>query len=129
VDEDEFRSALLDYADHVVSAEFQPAVSLNINSPGIGSLRAATFVPIFFAALFVLFANGDTAEQPKPSDVTIVNSGELTETDECAARVSEAIRETLRLMGYDQWKAQCLRAKRLRDAAGLSVDSTNRGDR
>jgi hypothetical protein len=125
---EEFHASLVNYADVFVSPEYQPAVSLNINSPGVGSLKAATFVPIFFAALFALLATADAAEQPKPSEIAVINSAEA-DGDPCAAKVSETVRETLKVMGYDQWKLQCERAKRLGSAAQLNVDSQVRKGR
>lgn len=82
--DDEFRSSLRNYAECIVTSDYQPVVSLNINSPGAGSLKAATFVPIFFAAFFALLASADAAEQPKPADVAVVNSAE-DKDDPCAA--------------------------------------------
>lgn len=115
-------AALANYADKITSPEFQPAVSLNINSPGTGSLKAATFVPIFFAAWFALTATADAKSRPAASDVTVINSVE-GEGDPCAAKVSEAVRETLKLIGFDQWESLCLRAERLRKSAQTNVDS------
>lgn len=120
-DDAEFRAAIQNYADRLVNSEFQPTVTLNINSPGIGGLRAATFVPMFFAAFFGLLATANAGELPKPSDIKVVNSAG-DEEDVCSAQVSEKVRDTLKIMGYDQWKAQCERAKRLRDDAKLRVD-------
>lgn len=120
-DDDEFRAAIQNYADRLVNSEYQPTVTLNINSPGIGGLRAATFVPMFFVAFFGLLATANAGELPKPSDVKVVNSAG-DEGDVCSAQVSEKVRDTLKIMGYEQWKAQCERAKRLRDDAKLRVD-------
>ncbi len=66
--------SMLAYQDNPVSVEFQPTISLNINSPGFGNLRASTLTPMVFVALFTLFSVASAGDKPEPSDVKIVNS-------------------------------------------------------
>ncbi len=122
LDSDDISEQIKGYVDAFVASEFQPSLSLNINSSGFGFFRAATIVPLAFAAFLALASVVDTGEMPAANDVTVING--LGEKDDvCAAAVDAAVKLSFEMMGYTQWKAMCLRSKRLNATAKLSVDS------
>jgi hypothetical protein len=84
VTDDEVNPSLVDYQDVITANQYQPTISLNINSPGFGNLRASTLTPLVFAAIFALASVANSAEKPGVSDVQIVNSG--GSTDFCVAK-------------------------------------------
>lgn len=112
---------ILSYQDLLVSAEFQPTLSLNINSPGFGNLRASTITPIVFVALFALLSDANANEMPKPGDVTVINSA-TQRADKCVTDIDKSVRDAFTLMSVNQWKVLCERAQRLKQGPELEVD-------
>jgi len=117
--------SMLAYQDNPVSVEFQPTISLNINSPGFGNLRASTLTPMVFVALFTLFSVASAGDKPEPSDVKIVNSA-VAGTDKCVTEADKSVRDAVALIGHNQWKTLCERAQRLQQGPKLEVDSRSK---
>lgn len=121
----DFESELSTYIESIAPSEFQPTLSLNINSPGLGVLRASTLTPFIFTAIFSLLSATNAAEAPtKPtsSEVAVINSAAASDP-ECVAEVAKSVETTLNFIGYDQWETLCRRQKRLESGPRIGVDS------
>lgn len=113
------------YLNSILPPEYQPTISININSPGFINLRGSTIAPIFISAMFALFSTANASEKPEPRDVTVINSA-ATADDRCAPQVDAMVKETLTLMGIDEWRAECERAQRLQSEPRMRGDSRTR---
>ncbi len=132
LDEAELTQKLPDYLDVLLSKEFQPTLSLNINSPGYGGFRAAKLSPIIFAALFALFSSVDANANPRTLQVSVTNSvpaSDRCETDAdkpVMTQIEMAVNQTLAVVGVPEFKKLCERAQRLANGPMLHVETRAR---
>ena len=106
-----------------------PDLESNIHSPGYMTLRGSPLIPAIVSALFALAldANADPFAGEGPDQVEVVNT-ESHAFDPCDVGIDEAVRDAIRIMGYDRWQQACAAARKSNDNEGLQSITTINSD-
>lgn len=96
--------------------------AININSPGSIRLYSQKIAPLFIAAILAL-----TSLPPDHvfgAEINTINSeNKFSATDKCDAKIDEAVRQAINMMGYTQWQKLCREATNVRNRTGLAGPS------
>lgn len=107
-------------ASLAAESDLVPEQHVRIHSPGYTTLKSRAIVPLVVSALFAmaLDAEADPSKMPEPNQVMTINSTSPS-FDPCDAGIDEAVRDSLRSIGFEQWKQLCEAARKASDQEGL----------
>jgi hypothetical protein len=112
----------------IADDSFLPDLTLNINSPGFIALISGKVTPLVVAGLFALaLASCVPGAEILPVDVNNLTVALLNNPDDpCAIEVSESIKYSLDIMGYENWQKLCRSAMKLKEDAEMIPPATVR---
>jgi hypothetical protein len=100
--------------------EWIPDLTSNINSPGAFRFIHNTVAPLVLAALMALASSGDAATG---AEFRFVNSSSKSDTS-CVVQVDASVRDTLTMIGIEEWQKKCDNFKKAAERTGLKPSAT-----
>jgi hypothetical protein len=96
-----------------------PELTVNINSPGFLRMISDRIAPLVIAMLFSVATAVPAGAQP--TKIVPTNSA-AAPTDPCAVTVASEAMGAMKLMGYDDWKRACEKARDAQSSTGVKTN-------
>ncbi|WP_197420648.1 hypothetical protein [Sphingomonas sp. CCH5-D11] len=96
--------------------ELVPELTVNINSPGFLRIISDRIAPLVIAMLFSVATVVPAGAQP---DQIVATNSAAAPSDPCAVNVATEAMGAMKLMGYDDWKRACEKARDAQASTGV----------
>lgn len=96
--------------------ELVPELSININSPGFLRMVSDRISPLVIAMLFAIATVVPAGAQPVK---LVTTNSAAAPSDPCAVNVAKEAMGAMKLMGFDDWKRACEKARDAQDSTGV----------
>jgi hypothetical protein len=101
--------------------ELVPELTVNINSPGFLRIISDRIAPLVIAVLFSVATVVPAGAQPQ---AIVPTNSAAAPADPCAVNVAKEAMGAMKLMGFDDWKKACERARDAEASTGVKTNMT-----